>query len=235
MLKFRKQKRIKSWSVQRPRTREDFNKWYSENNDDPWGYKNYKIQSRLNESLDFILNYLPQDFSGNIIEIGAFRGDFSILLCNKYKNAKIYINDISDIALKYAKEKTSSFNNVSYFMKDLLKISIDDIDDNSKDTVLILLECIYYLSNEEREIALKNLRRSFPNASIFISAPMSGGVYFLEYQFLYMMKNCGYRLNGIKVLNLKKLSFLRTILKPVANRSKKVREKVARQVIFYFT
>ncbi len=221
--------------MQRPRTKEDFNKWYYENNDDPWGYKNRNIQSRLQESLNFILNFIPEDFSGSMIELGAFRGDFSILLCNAFRNAKIYINDISDVALNYARERTSSFSNVSYFTKDLLNVSADDIEANGSGSVLVLLECIYYLKNEERAAALKNLKKNFPEASVFLSAPIIGGDYFLEDQLLDLMKICGYRFKNLKVLNLRKLSFLRLGLKPVANISKLIRGKIANQVLFYFT
>jgi len=218
----------------RPRTQEDFNKWYNESGGDPWNYKSSNITSRLKDSLSFILTYIPKDYKGNILELGIFQGDFTYLLCKNFKKAKIYANDISDVALETAKEKLKGFENVSFFQADLININKNDIQNNDDRLIILLLECLYYLKEQEREITMKNLRDNFPKADIFLSAPIIGGHYFTEEGLMDMMKRNGYALSDHKVLNLRKFSYLKSLLNPLTNLFAALRMKLANQVIYYF-
>jgi SAM-dependent methyltransferase len=216
-----------------PRTQEDFDKWYNESGGDPWHYQSRNIKRRLKYSHKLLLKYLPPEFSGNIFELGAFRGDFTIYLCRTYNNARIYANDISEVALEAVKERTKDFNNVILINKDLLHINKSDIRNSGK-TIILLFECLYYLKADEREDAIKNIKENFPSSDIFLSVPVTGKHYFTEKDLISMMQRNSYFLKDFKVLNLRKFSYLRLFLKPLANMSDAVRDKVANQVFFYF-
>lgn len=218
----------------KPRTKEEFDNWYIESNGDPWNYKTKSVQLRLLKSLKFIAKYIPPSFDGNIIEFGSFKGDFTILLAQKFKHSKIYANDISEFALTEAQKKTYKFTNICFIQSDLKNFDNSKIINNTNETILLLLECIYYLKKEERFEAIKNLKGNFPDAPIFLSAPIIGKDYFTEDELINLFKKLNYKLISFNVLNLSRFSFLRIILLPFISKSKILRKIFANQTIFYF-
>lgn len=218
----------------RPRTKEEFDNWYSESGGDPWNYQSRNIKRRLSDSLKFISKFIDKDFTGNIIELGAFTGDFTLLLAGHFPNAQIYANDISDAALKKAKEKAADCSNIIFLQKDLLEFDNSSIKNSTKKNILLLLECLYYLNGNEREPAVENLINNFPNSDIFISAPIIGGNYFTEELLSEMMGRNNYYLQSFRVLNLKMFSPLRKVLTPAAEKNYTFRKNLANQVIYYF-
>ena len=58
------------------RTKEEFDEWFNANNGDPWGYQSKSVKERLFKTFTLISATLSKHFSGNIIELGAFTGDF---------------------------------------------------------------------------------------------------------------------------------------------------------------
>ncbi|HPI38710.1 MAG TPA: class I SAM-dependent methyltransferase [Ignavibacteriaceae bacterium] len=219
---------------ERPRTQKDFDNWFAQSNGDPWNYNCKSIKNRLDESLGFVKKYVPVDFTGNLIELGAFNGDFTLKLCNHFRFAKIFANDISEIAIIQAKEKLKSINNVTFVLQDLLNFNSGNIDGVKKETVIFLLECLYYLKEEERFPAIKNLKDNYPDAPLFCSAPIIGKPYFTEDSLILMMKHAGYYLENFKVLNLRKFGRFRYLLLPFANIFSAIRKAIANQVIYYF-
>ncbi|GAB6283447.1 MAG: hypothetical protein STSR0008_22140 [Ignavibacterium sp.] len=218
----------------KPRTKEEFDNWYIESNGDPWDYKSKSVQSRILKSLKFIAKYIPISFEGNIIELGSFKGDFTILLAQNFKHSKIYANDISEFALNESKKRTSKFTNIYFIQSDLKNFNNSKIGNNANETILLLLECIYYLKNEERFEAIKNLNDNFPYAPIFLSAPIIGKDYFTEDELINLFKKLNYKLISFEVLNLSRFSFLRIMMLPFINKSKILRKIFANQTIFYF-
>ncbi len=218
----------------KPRTKEEFDNWYKNTHGDPWNYNSKSVKSRLFNSLKFISKYIPSSFDGNIIEFGSFKGDFTILLAQKFKQSKIYANDISEFALTEAQKKTYEFTNICFIQSDLKNFDNSKIINNTNETILLLLECLYYLKKEERFKAIKNLKDNFPYAPIFLSAPIIGKDYFTEDELINLFKKLNYKLISFNVLNLSRFSFLRIILLPFINKSKFLRGIFANQTIFYF-
>lgn len=219
--------------MSRPRTKEEFDKWYNESGGDPWHYYSSGIKSRLKNSLDFILNFIPRDFKGTLVELGAFNGDFTKLLCSSFKNADIIANDISEVAINIAKGKINNCTNVTFVLKDLLNFNSNDVS-TKKEIVLLLLECLYYLKPGEREEAISTFKKEFPESVIFLSAPITGSHYFTEEKLLEIMENNNYKLIAHKVLNIRMFSQFRFFIKKLADSSSFIRRNFANQVIYYF-
>lgn len=218
-------------SIDSPRSREDFNNWYNKFNGDPWGYQHSSVKRRLTSSINFLKKHIPIDYQGSFIELGAFNGDFSYLLASNFKNSTIVVNDISDIALKQAKEKTKIFKNIVYNQNDLA--GFQKPENLKYPLTLLLLECLYYLKNSERETALNNLINELNLPDVYFSAPIIGSKYFVEEEILTMFSEHNYQLVDYKILNLKSFSFLRLLI-PMFNGSKLLRNILSNQVIYFF-
>lgn len=113
--------------MNRPRYAEDFNNWFLSSNGDPWNYNSKNIKRRIKMSFEFFKKHIKVDYCGNIIELGAFNGDFTFLLAQHYKEARICTNDISEIAMDMIKSKTQIFGNVEYLLQDMLSLRSDQI------------------------------------------------------------------------------------------------------------
>jgi SAM-dependent methyltransferase len=184
------------------RTSEEFDKWYIENNGDPWGYESKGIISRLDKTFKHVSKTLKQDYTGTIIELGAFNGAFTKYLANHYKNAQIICNDISEEAINQAKAKLEYCNNIDFIVCDMLSIS-KILANKVTDNVFLLLESIYYLPCEEREYVIQKIYNLNPKY-IFLSAPIyGGGKHYMENEIIDLLKYKNYKLHSVKVLNLK--------------------------------
>ncbi len=225
----------------RPRTAEDFDSWFNKVGD-PWAYKEKTVLNRLRKTIKFLLNHLGSDFKGGFLEIGAYDGSFTTQLGGAFPNATVVVNDISAVALQQAQKAVvlcpGLRKRTQFILKDSLHISKNDFGNNvlNNISVILLLECLYYLKEHEQDQALLNLVTLLPNASIAVSGPITGSPYFTEERLLEMFQRVGrYKLFAIEVLNLRnhRYTYLPGIYY-ITNHLRFLRRRVGNQVLFYF-
>jgi len=221
----------------RPRSPQDFDIWFRQSGD-PWGYHEQPIRERLQMTVRFLRRCLDDGFSGHFLEIGAYNGDFTMLLGQQFPRAVVTVNDISEIALDRARNAVSSWPEMSvrthFLLKDCLSITKDDFASNlcERPTVILLLECLYYLGTEEQERALANLANIFPEAPLVISGPVTGQPYFSQEELLELLDLSGQHLITMKVLNLRQWNRLPG-LRIIVDRCRFLRQILANQMIFF--
>jgi hypothetical protein len=165
--------------------KDDIEGFFRSRGPNPWGgYDNPSIQGRLRMSLDFIGDYVAQGFSGQFIEIGAFNGCFSRMLKQRYPACTMYVNDIAGIAIAQAKETLRGFDGVHFIEADLMEIEPAPNHDWLKQSVLLLLECLYYMDLNDRAEGLRRLIDVFRRPPIFISGPITGHPRYFEEDWL---------------------------------------------------
>jgi SAM-dependent methyltransferase len=173
-------------------TAEEFDAWYRRSGGDPWGLDSRQTDKRrLRSTLNFIERHVGSGFSGRFVEMGCFHGRFTEMLARKFPNVRILANDISNVALDEAKRRLAPFSTISFMTGDLGSIVVDRLACGPD--ILLLLECIYYMSMEEREDAVIRLAAMLSPSSIFISAPMTGAPYFTAVSIKKMFDRTNYR------------------------------------------
>jgi len=219
--------------MKRARTKEEFENWYSQHGGDPWGYEKAYIKKRLFASIEFVKRYTPSGFEGNFIEFGAFNGAFTYLLASDFPESTIYANDISEMSLIEAKQRNGKFSNILFYEHDML--CFDEKNYPRENAIILLLECLYYLDEDERHMMLLKLKTYFPEGNIVISGPISGSPYFTEEGITKLFEELGYSKKAINVLTLRKdLRMFSVIVTSIIKYSAFARRKLANQVIFWF-
>lgn len=212
----------------RVRSAKEFDEWFKVSNGDPWGYDSNQIQGRLSGSFEFLKSYLSDE--DVILEFGAFNGDFTEKLITL--NLPIFSNDISTTAINNLRLRFKETTNVNFLEGDLLNVDLTELKRFRKPAIC-LLECLYYLSQDERRQAIKRLDQLFPNSSYFISGPY-GGHYFTEKELATQIFDSSFELKKIKVLNIKRLGRFSTVLIPVLEKNVFLRSKLANQILYFF-
>ncbi len=211
----------------RPRTAEEFDAWFQQSGGDPWNYSSPSIRARLKASCAFLRHTVRAEFEGTIVELGAFDGSFTVLLRESFPLADIRVIDISAMAIQKAQRKVGYFLEISS-----ARLQIPQ----NHDVVILMLECLYYLKENEREECVETIRREFPTSRVVISAPVTGGHYFTETGLLQLFRKANYTLRDFKILNLRRRTpIVGWLLKNVAQRFSFLRSAIANQVIFTFT
>lgn len=221
----------------RPRTKEDFDSWFTAKGD-PWDYRGRFVRNRLRRTLAFVRRFIQPDFSGHFLEVGAYDGSFTVLLAGAFPRAGLTVNDISAVAMERVKSAVDEMvvgREMSFLVKDFLEITEQDFGTIpfSGSTVILLLECLYYLGSEERKKALENLSALFPDASLFVSGPLGGPPYFNEPELLEALTGLGYRLEALEVLNFRRCRSLEKPLRIIARYFPMLRELLANQVLYF--
>jgi hypothetical protein len=214
-----------------PRTQQEFDQWFSKG--DPWGYSSHSIKSRFAKTLSFILRHIPKTYHGAIIEFGAYNGDFSLLLLEHFPHAKVYINDISRVAMEEIKSKTQLHHHASYVLSDMLTFPSHHVQPN-KPVVITLLECFYYMQKKEQGACLKKISTDFPTACIFFSAPIIGGNYYAEDELIKMFKNENYRCTDWVGLNFNRTVRASVFFYWAVNHFSFLRKKLCYQSLYLF-
>jgi 2-polyprenyl-3-methyl-5-hydroxy-6-metoxy-1,4-benzoquinol methylase len=144
--------------------KETFDKLFTA--EDPWNLNGSQEQFRYK----IVINFIKKNFTRpdlKILEIGCAEGNFTEYLDKG--NLKTTAIDISDVAIERAKLK--NFKNVEFFCSDMIDF-IRDKDIKSFDLIL-LMECLYYLSSEQRNIFLKELIKKInPDTNIILTTPI---------------------------------------------------------------
>lgn len=219
----------------RPTSESDFEKWYEQTGGDPWGYDHPAIQERLDKSVEFLKKQIPDNFDGIFLEIGAFNGAFTDRLINTFHNAKVVINDFSESALDKVKQKFKENQSVSFLKKDMRNLCSNDNENiNNSEIIVVMLECLYYVTEEDRGKVISNIKNEFNKPKIFLSAPVTGKPYFTKKSLLKMFYKNNYELIDSLVINRKKAGVnfknrIRKYINYILNRY-----SIPNQTIFYF-
>lgn len=146
---------------------EDFLKWNEEmfkkyTNERLYFHSNFVIRYIENKRVRLILNAVRGEIKDKILEIGC--GEAYIL--RKLKSKNIIGLDISDIALKYAKDKLKNNNSIQLIKADAQTIPLKD---NSIDKI-ICSEVLEHVINPEKVIE-EIVRISKMNSTIVVTIP----------------------------------------------------------------
>jgi len=152
-------------------SKEYFKKLY-QNSDEPWGISRRASQKhRYITCMKILKNY--SDNYKSILDIGCSQGQFTILL--KEVASEITAIDICDTAVQRAKENFREYKNIKFEVGNLksLKYGHDSFD------LITALEVLYYLKNEDRTAALKEVKRVLKSGGyLLISAKIDNPPYF---------------------------------------------------------
>ncbi|REH86179.1 hypothetical protein DOS63_04285, partial [Staphylococcus felis] len=80
-------------------------------------------ESKINSTVEFIVNNFPTQKYPRILDLGCGPGFYSYKLAKK--NYLVTGIDISDVALSYAKKKSSNFKNIKYFNMDIFNTELN--------------------------------------------------------------------------------------------------------------
>ena len=219
--------------MKHPRTQEDFDQWFRSSGGDPWGYGHPQIVERIRLSLSFLRRQLGAAFDGRILEFGAFDGSLTAPLAAMFPGCRILANDISSEAVRQLTTRTAGLPNVSAWCGDMLSFAGHvPAATGDEQVAILLLECLYYLPADEQLLLLQRLRSAFPGASLFVSAPMAGGAYYTERQLVDLLREAGYTVAGLEILNFAKMPPAPAISRRLMRYSSYFRSRYAGQVLY---
>ena len=148
-------------------SKEAQDRYFREHGLDPWGYDNPFVRDRLAASLAFIQKFVPPDFGGTFAEIGAFNGQFTRMLAKAFPKATIAASDIVCAPWETAGPFPGKVRFQWCDMEDF------KMPEAPGPTILLLLECLYYVPEEERGVAAKAILAETRPSQIFVSGPKS--------------------------------------------------------------
>lgn len=164
-------------TIQRP-TKEAQDQWFRANGIDPWGYHTRYVQKRLDRSLRFVRHIVGEDFGGVFVEVGAFNGEFTRRLAGAYPQNHLVAADLVKAAWEAAEKKEPFASTVSFQWCDMMDFQMP-AHLSDRPTVLLLMECLYYLPKADRAVAVQHLLNQCPEANmVFISGPLDEQSYF---------------------------------------------------------
>lgn len=190
-------------TVSRP-TKEEQDRYFRETVLDPWGANTPWVLDRQSNSLRFIQKFVETDFCGTFVEIGAFDGAFTRKIAGAFPSCRIIASDISRVAWENAALTTPLPASVTFDWSDIINFQLPAGFAESQ-SILLLMECLYYLPPDEQAAALKQLLERIPNATtIFISGPVAGGEqYFDEGRLREILEPNGMKFVDAHALNTK--------------------------------
>ncbi len=156
------------------RSAADFNRLYLERRD-PWGTDRATRRDRG------LAKVIPPYVEGKtVLELGCGEGHLTATIFSKA--SWITGVDISAVAILRASERR--LPNATFVDQDFMGMSFEGRD------VIAALECIYYLSLEEREAFFRKLAKEH-RGTFIMSAPIIGGKYFTHEELLETFKRHG--------------------------------------------
>lgn len=155
------------------RSAADFNEYYR--SADPWGIEDAAFRDQV------LLGVVARHVAGKrVLELGCGEGHLTATL---FANAASVLGiDISDTAISRAKLR--GIRNAWFEVADILAISFEGFD------VITAIECVYYLSADERKAFFAKIKRE--HRGIFImSNPIIGGKYFTHDELMAALREIG--------------------------------------------
>jgi SAM-dependent methyltransferase len=166
------------------RTAEDFNNYYA--TPDPWRISRAGFRDKV------LRRCLTPFIRGkSVLELGCGEGHLTQVVFNKARS--VVGVDISDVAI--ARAKSLHVRNARFESADLLQTSFEGYD------VIAAIECIYYLSLQERGVFLEKIAREHSGKLLLLSGPIVDyRRYFSHKRLMYEVKMLGFTL--VKSYNL---------------------------------
>ncbi len=211
-------------------TKEEQDRYFREKGLDPWGYEDPSVQARLDQSLRFIQRFVPPNFDGTFVEVGAFNGMFTRKLADAFPRAAVFASDLVQAAWETANANRPFPASVTFQWTDMMDLELP-ASCSGRPSVLLMLECLYYISPESRSEAVDKLAHSTSAKMAFVSGPLGSGDQYLHESSLDSMfrrfwpqKLGSMRVMPIGCMNILRHGYRRLIGKPV----------IKKQVIFGF-
>jgi SAM-dependent methyltransferase len=166
------------------RTAEDFNNFYA--TPDPWRISRAPFRDKV---LRRCLTPFIREKS--VLELGCGEGHLTEVVFNKARS--VVGVDISDVAI--ARAKSLNLPNARFENADLLQTSFEGYD------IIAAIECIYYLSLQERGVFLEKIAQEHSGKLLLLSGPIVDyRRYFSHKRLMYEITTLGFTL--IKSYNL---------------------------------
>jgi SAM-dependent methyltransferase len=139
------------------RSAEDFDQFYA--TPDPWGVKSARFRSRA-----YQLSLAPYIDGRSVLELGC--GEGHLTRAALYSAKSVLGIDISAVAIERARSRQPA--NATFLAADFMKIPFEGFD------VVTVIECLYYLSEEERAALLEKVTKEHSGRIVALSAPVVG-------------------------------------------------------------
>jgi SAM-dependent methyltransferase len=137
------------------RTADDFNRYYVK--PDPWGISRATFRDKV------LRRHLTRSIRNkSVLELGCGEGHVTQAVFHRARS--VIAVDISDVAT--ARAKLLHLRNARFDTADFLDISYEGYD------VIAAIECIYYLSHQERGAFLRRLAREHSGKLLLLSGPI---------------------------------------------------------------
>ena len=149
------------------KSKADLEKWYSK--EDPWGYNN-TVRDKIRRAI--LLKHLEVVFSDaskkTVLDAGCGEGYITKDVASHY-NCEVDAFDISENALAIARRRNSR-ENINYFQLDL-----NDYAPDKQYDLIMCEETLYYLTDEERDLAVKKFHEGIKAGGYLKIASISIG------------------------------------------------------------
>jgi SAM-dependent methyltransferase len=166
------------------RTAEDFNNFYA--TPDPWRISRAPFRDKVLRRC-----LTPFIRKKSVLELGCGEGHLTEVVFNKARS--VVGVDISDVAI--ARAKSLNLRNARFESADLLLTSFEGYD------IIAAIECIYYLSLQERGVFLQKVAQEHGGKLLLLSGPIVDyRRYFSHKRLMYEVTTLGFTL--VKSYNL---------------------------------
>jgi SAM-dependent methyltransferase len=167
------------------RTATDFNEFYK--SADPWKLTKAAARDRIYRRL-----LSPIIRNKRVLELGCGEGHLTNAVFDEAASIKGI--DISEVAISRARQRTRP--NAEFQCSDFLAVPFADFD------VICAIECLNYLSTDERTLFFEKLCSEHHGKPFIFSNPIIGGNYFLHSDLLKTFEKFQLRLVGFHNLNV---------------------------------
>ena len=127
---------------------------------------------RYREMLWALLDYLPSELHvDQIVELGSGTGNLSVLLAQKYPNARIDFIDISSDSLEFCRTRLG--DNLRFRFRPVDFRSLDDEDE--KTDLVVSSIAIHHLTSDEKQALFARILRMLRPGGVFAYADQHAG------------------------------------------------------------
>jgi 2-polyprenyl-3-methyl-5-hydroxy-6-metoxy-1,4-benzoquinol methylase len=156
------------------RTAEDFNNYYA--TPDPWRISRARFRDKVLRRC-----LTPFIRKKSVLELGCGEGHLTQVIFDKARS--VVGVDISDVAI--ARAKSLNLQNARFESEDLLRTSFEGYD------IIAAIECIYYLSLQERGVFLNKVAQEHSGKMLLLSGPI------VDYRRYFSHKRLMYEITAL--------------------------------------